>query len=296
MPPSKPRDSREFVRMTITLPEDPKLLDTSDVPRCGWLYSVGIMHARGQHTDGVLRPDVIARKAFVPRRLCAELVRVGMWHEPGHDCPRCAQPPEKHVIVHDYLDHQQSREESEQARESARAAAQARWAKTPPKPGARRIADSNATRNAERNANSNAERNAEVEVEVEEERYLLTLVSRLAARDARGSQPPPAEVISAWQKLAGSHVDLGAEAAAYLRRFGDRPADDERGAWLGWLRKAGARATETAIAARPTPTPGTPHCPIHPDQPTGSKACPRCLAEAAPARTDQLRAAVRRTP
>jgi hypothetical protein len=63
------------------------------------------------------------------------------------------------------------------------------------------------------------------------------LISRLAAGDARG-EPPPAEVIDSWQEIAGLGVDLNAEAASYLARFGDRPADDERGAWLGWLRKA----------------------------------------------------------
>lgn len=288
MPPSKPRDGREFVRVSVTLADDPKLLDTSDIPRCGWLFAVGLMYAREHKTDGVLRPDVVTHDARVPKRLAGELVRVGMWHEPGHGCDRCVQPPARRsVVVHDYLRHNQSREEIEAVRDAGRAAAEARWAKA---------AGRNANRSANRISESHADRNTEAEVEAEEERYLLTLVSRLAARDARGSQPPPAEVISAWQKLAGSHVDLDAEAAAYLRRFGDRPADDERGAWLGWLRKAGQHTPDPAVADRPTPTPGTPHCPIHPDQPTGSKACPRCLAEAAPARTDQLRAAVRRTP
>lgn len=120
--------------------------------------------------------------------------------------------------------------------------------------------------------------------------YVLTLVSRLAAGDAH--EPPPAEVIASWQDLAGPAVDLDAEAAAYLARFGDRPPRDERGAWLGWLRKAAERTTAAAIADRPTPTPATPHCPIHPEHPTGSRACPRCLAEAAPA--PDLRAALRR--
>ena len=112
--------------------------------------------------------------------------------------------------------------------------------------------------------------------------YLLTLVSRLAAGDAH--EPPPAEVIASWQEIAGQSVDLDAEAAAYLARFGDRPPRDERGAWLGWLRKAAERAT-VAVVERPstTPTPSTPHCPIHPEHPTGSKACPACTREKTPA-------------
>jgi len=58
--------------------------------------------------------------------------------------------------------------------------------------------------------------------------YLLTLISRLAAGDARGG-PPPAEVIESWQEIAGPEADLNAEAASYLSRFGDRPA--ERRTW-----------------------------------------------------------------
>lgn len=54
------------------------------------------------------------------------------------------------------------------------------------------------------------------------------------------------------------------------------------------------QAWERERRDRPTPTPATPHCPIHPDQPTGSKACPRCTAEAVP--PPDLRAALRHEP
>ena len=77
---------------------------------------------------------------------------------------------------------------------------------------------------------------------------LLTLVSRLAAGNAH--EPPPAETIDAWQETAGPGVDLEAEARAYLGRYGDRPADDERAAWIGWLRRAAER---TAPADQPGP-------------------------------------------
>jgi hypothetical protein len=86
--------------------------------------------------------------------------------------------------------------------------------------------------------------------------YLLTLISRLAAGDARGG-PPPAEVIASWQEIAGPGVDLNAEAVSYLSRFGDRPADDERGAWLGWLRKA--KTQEVQLVTGPE-RPGCDRC------------------------------------
>ena len=54
MPPSKPRDGREFVRMSVDLPRSPKLLDTRDVPRSGWLFTAAVMYSREQRTDGVI--------------------------------------------------------------------------------------------------------------------------------------------------------------------------------------------------------------------------------------------------
>ena len=78
---------------------------------------------------------------------------------------------------------------------------------------------------------------------------LLTMAGRLSSGDARGA-PPPAEQVALWQDLVGPDVDLEAEARAYLERNLDRPARDERGAWLGWLREARRRAD----AARPAPS------------------------------------------
>jgi hypothetical protein len=79
---------------------------------------------------------------------------------------------------------------------------------------------------------------------------------------------------------------LRTEAAAFRQHNAGRWRDvhDWRRAWSGWLTKAAERN-------RPTPTPDTPRCPVHPDQPTGSKTCPRCAAEAAP--PPDLRAALR---
>lgn len=232
MPPSKPRDGREFVRVSVTLPDDPKLLDTSDVPRCLALYVVGLLYAREHRTDGVLRPETVVHDARVPKRLAGELVRVGLWHEPGHDCDRCEQPPAGRVIVHDYLEHNQSRDEIEAARALGKAAAEARWA-------GRKAAANGAKRNAERNAERIAVGNAEAEAEAEaEENPLLTYVSRLAGSNAKLGESLPAATIAAWRETAPEGVDLVAEARAYLAHYADRPATNERAAWLGWLRKA----------------------------------------------------------
>jgi hypothetical protein len=96
----------------------------------------------------------------------------------------------------------------------------------------------------------------------------------LAERDALAAE------VDQWKALGDVTVSVRLVSGP-----GDLPERLEV-VWLGWLTKARERSTAAAQAAaadRPTPTPATPNCPIHPDMPTGSKACPRCTAEATPA-------------
>lgn len=234
MPPSKPRDGREFVRMSVDLPRSPKLLDTRDVPRCGWLFTAAVMYSREQRTDGVIRPDGVARYAGVPTRLVRELVRVGMFHDPGHACDRCVQPPAGHVVVHDYGDHNQTRDEIEQLSEAGKAGAAARWSKgrRGQKPDADRTTDTDADRTSESHSGTSAE------AEAEGESLLLTYVGRLAGSHTRATDRLPAELLDAWRATAPDGVDLVAEARSYLAHYADRPATNERAAWLGWLKHA----------------------------------------------------------
>ncbi len=272
--PSRPRDGREFVRVAVTLPRHPKLLDTTDPARAGWLFVVSVMYARENLTDGVVRPEAVVHDARVPRRLARELVRVGMWHDPGHDCPRCAQPPSGCVVVHDYGEHNQTRDEVEQLREAGRAAAEARWSGK----GTNRNARPTANRNADRIPKPNAEAEAEVESP------LLTIVGRLAGGNARTRDGLPAGVVDAWQDRAGPDVDLVAEARAYLAWNGDRPASNPRAAWLGWLDKARERSASTK--PRRAAACDDPHCiggwlpPGDDDRP---RPCPTCRPHLRPA-------------
>ena len=81
---------------------------------------------------------------------------------------------------------------------------------------------------------------------------LLTYVSRLAGGNARSNDAAclPQELIDQWQEVAGPGADLEHEAAAYLAHYADRPADDERAAWLGWLRKSRELAARDAAPRR----------------------------------------------
>lgn len=46
-----------------------------------------------------------------------ELVIAGIWHEPGHDCPVCPDPPARSYVIHDYLAYQPSRAQVEAKRQ-----------------------------------------------------------------------------------------------------------------------------------------------------------------------------------
>lgn len=58
-------------------------------------------------------------------RFVAELVKQGLWHEPGHSCAKCVDPPNGWV-VHDYLDYQPSKAQVE-AERAAAAERQRKW-------------------------------------------------------------------------------------------------------------------------------------------------------------------------
>jgi hypothetical protein len=80
-------------------------------------------------TDGRIGPnevDTIAPKVKGKGSAIVELVRHGLWHVPGHDCPRCAQPVEGGWVVHDIGDYQPSAEKVA-AERKAKAERQQRW-------------------------------------------------------------------------------------------------------------------------------------------------------------------------
>ena len=54
--------------------------------------------------------------------LVDRLLGNGLWHEQGHGCNRCVDPPVTHYVVHDYLEYQRSKEliEAEAARNRER--------------------------------------------------------------------------------------------------------------------------------------------------------------------------------
>lgn len=217
---------------------------------------------RGNLTDGEFMPTIVTRMAGVDRATGKHLIAVGMWHEPGHDCPKCPQPREGHLVIHDYLRHQRSKVQAEQVRAAGRAGAAARWGK--PRNAIRmRFA-------SEPQCDSDATPNAEVEVEVEVEEELRKSPSvggsggdasqqaapptKNDAKQRRGTTLPdgwkPSPDLADWFKTNCPDIDHPQE----LEKFRDYWASvagakgrklDWTATWRNWMRTAQDRATNS---------------------------------------------------
>ncbi|MDX3662379.1 hypothetical protein PV646_34175 [Streptomyces sp. ID05-26A] len=125
-----PEDSRNYVRVSVDLPLNPKLAELDD-PAASWLYVVSLCYSGQSFTDGHFPVTIVTRLAGVDSAAAEKLVAQGLWHRPEHDCGRCEQPKHGYVVVHDYLRHQRSANEvndlSEKRREAGRRGAERRW-------------------------------------------------------------------------------------------------------------------------------------------------------------------------
>lgn len=103
------RDPRQYGRISVDLPVNRKLKGAP--PQTKWLSVVGVLWAVQNSTDGHVNPAVMTALAGVPAKHSRDLVNRDVWHEKGHACPECPQPEDAdEVIIHDYLDHQDSAE------------------------------------------------------------------------------------------------------------------------------------------------------------------------------------------
>lgn len=126
-----PADYREFIRLSVDLPMNPKLA-TIDNPAAGWAYVVSLCYCGQNLTDGSFPMPAVLRLAGVRKTIATLLVRANLWHETGHGCDKCPQPMAGMGVVHDYLKHQRSAGEAKSLRDARRDAgrkgAESRWA------------------------------------------------------------------------------------------------------------------------------------------------------------------------
>lgn len=79
-------------------------------------------------TDGLIPHDVVMRDARGVRGACswaADLVHVGLWHDHGHTCKKCAPVPEGYYLFHDWAEYQPSaaKVQADRAKTAAKVAA-----------------------------------------------------------------------------------------------------------------------------------------------------------------------------
>ncbi|HZF90416.1 mucin-2 [Streptomyces sp.] len=101
--------------------------------RCG-AYSA--QHLTEGHVPGVVA------KQYGTAPQARKLVAVGLWHEHGHDCPRCAQPTPGDYVVHDFFE--SGRNATRAQVEANRAAAAERKAKSRTRANSARTVDESA--------------------------------------------------------------------------------------------------------------------------------------------------------
>lgn len=139
-----------WVRLSDDFYDHPKFTDVT--PLSIALWAVGVAYCNRNLTDGHIPHSVANRLCdfdslsytvasgemfSIGEDDCAplavhDLVKVGLWHEDGHDCVDCPQPGRRRYYVHDYLVYQPSAAEikvqKEQRSKAGKKGASARWA------------------------------------------------------------------------------------------------------------------------------------------------------------------------
>lgn len=210
-----PADYREFIRVAVDLPANPKLA-MIDNPAAGWAYVVSLCYC-GQHlTDGSFPKGPLLRLAGVKPAVAKALIEADLWHETGHSCDRCPQPMRGMAVVHDYLVHQRSADEAralrDARREAGRKGAAHRWSSN---------GDGNSHRKSDGKRYSNSHGNgvaepsqtdgkpmAEVEVEEEKEQ------KKTSSSSSATAEPPRDDVDQLCARLRDRMIGNGFKAPA----------------------------------------------------------------------------------
>lgn len=285
-----PADYREFIRVSVDLPANPKLALIDD-PAAGWAYVVSLCYC-GQHlTDGSFPMAPLLRLAGVKRAVAKALVDAGLWHETGHDCDRCPQPMKGMAVVHDYLVHQRSADEAkalrDARREAGRKGAATRWSSN-----GDGKSHSNGHCKSHANGYSNSDGNGVAddvatseqglwpsdgkpmpEVEVEEEE-LQKKTSSSSPRATR--KKPEIRLPASWQPTPehrayaaehGLELDTQRQLFTAHAEAHDRRCASWNGAFAQWLIKADERARSRASQRPPLRAVSGGHVPYrNPDQ------------------------------
>ncbi len=97
-----------WVKLEDTFPDHPKVLEVGD--QAAWLFVASLCYSARHLTDGFLPSRAIGKLTGLskPSQLESRLVAAGMWHE-----------TEGGLLIHDYANHQRTREQVTEARAAA---------------------------------------------------------------------------------------------------------------------------------------------------------------------------------
>lgn len=178
-------DKRTWAKLDVGYFDNPKVVELAEArPRVVMLHLRAILYSRQHLTDGVVPTRTLARLA------CADYC--GSKCEP-HSEPQCdvcegvqnglfEWTESGHLAVHDYLSHQDSREQVMRRKDAGQAAASSRWS-----------TNRTTNRHADRIANGTANRNATPNTEREEKRTHTRARARGETEPLIPDMPPAAE-------------------------------------------------------------------------------------------------------
>lgn len=134
-------DKRAFAKFDVGYLDNPKMLDVLDASSTAILMHFASVLYCAQHlTDGIVAAKAMQRKAGGSAEDIQILLNAGLWHEPGHDCDGCPEPPEGKIYVHDFLQHNRKAAEAKRVSEKRSEAATSMWEKKKAEQSAMQIA------------------------------------------------------------------------------------------------------------------------------------------------------------
>lgn len=123
-------DKRAFAKFDVGYLDNPKMLDVLDASSTAILMHFASVLYCAQHlTDGIVASKAMQRKAGGTDADVQILLEAGLWHEPGHNCDGCPQPPAGKIYVHDFLQHNREAAEAKRVSEKRSEAATNMWEK-----------------------------------------------------------------------------------------------------------------------------------------------------------------------
>ncbi|MGW0134857.1 mucin-2 [Streptomyces sp. NPDC003299] len=104
-----------WFKVDDTAHSHPKIMKATNAALGLWLRAGS--YAAQHLTDGAV-PGIVAQHYGTAPQI-KKLISVGLWHEHGHACPRCPQPPAGDYVIHDYHEYNPTRAAEQNRRQAA---------------------------------------------------------------------------------------------------------------------------------------------------------------------------------